>query len=261
MGTLTRQESAPVADRRGENPASATLRAAAGGAGAFFSDAGYVYLAPTRISRTGLMWLAAAAGAAGAIYANDQAIMDAIQRSNGNRFYAAAVKPGRQWERVGNMGNTNVYYVAGIVVGHVTGLRPLGEISGEILESHLLAGGLRNLGEVSLGRYRPFENRGPYFFEFNGGTSLPSGHASVVFELATILSHHVRGWPSAARWPATTLLYGAATSMALQRMDSRSHWPSDVFIGAVVGSTVARTVVRRHDERHRQESARMQRER
>jgi membrane-associated phospholipid phosphatase len=107
----------------------------------------------------------------------------------------------------------------------------------------MIAGGVRNGAKLFIGRRRPFEDQGPDAFEFNGGTSFPSGHASVVFELATILSHHAR------RWPVTVATYGIATTVAVQRVSSRNHWPSDVFVPAVTGTLIARSIVRRRDER------------
>jgi membrane-associated phospholipid phosphatase len=99
------------------------------------------------------------------------------------------------------------------------------------------------VGKLLVGRSRPADGLGARHFEFNEGVSFPSGHTSVVFELATILSHHVDH-------PAFTVVaYGLATTVALQRIDSGSHWASDVFVAAAYGTAVARTVVRRHEER------------
>ncbi|MCP4631365.1 MAG: phosphatase PAP2 family protein [candidate division Zixibacteria bacterium] len=64
-----------------------------------------------------------------------------------------------------------------------------------------------------------------------------------MFQVATILSHHVNFFP------ATITFYGLATSVALQRVTSDSHWPSDVFIAAVFGTAVSRAVIRLHEER------------
>jgi membrane-associated phospholipid phosphatase len=47
----------------------------------------------------------------------------------------------------------------------------------------------------------------------------------------------------------TALCYGLATTIAMERVDSKNHWPSDVFLAAVSGTTIARTVVRRNEER------------
>ncbi|HYM81178.1 MAG TPA: phosphatase PAP2 family protein, partial [Candidatus Limnocylindria bacterium] len=85
--------------------------------------------------------------------------------------------------------------------------------------------------------------RGARRFVPDGGTSFPSGHASVIFELATIASHHARSRP------VSILAYTLATTVALQRVEARTHWPSDVFIAAATGHIIAKTITRRHDER------------
>lgn len=213
------------------------------GARAFASDAWYVASSPARLDRDGVLWLAGTAAVTAVLMRNDEAITAAFERSQGQPAYDAVLDVGHAIEPVGYMGRTAPFYVGALVVGYATRNRPLTVIPAQILESHLIAGGLRNLGKLLVGRRRPFEGFGPYEFEFDGGTSFPSGHSSVAFELATILSHH------ADRWPATIALYGLATTIALQRVDSRSHWASDVVVPAVTGTWIARTIVNRHDAR------------
>jgi membrane-associated phospholipid phosphatase len=206
-------------------------------------DVGWTLASPARIRRGALPWIAGAVAIGAAFYASDQELFDGVKRSYGDPVFEFAVAPGRAVEPIGNMGVTNKYWFAGLALGHATGWDPLREITGEVLESHLLAGGIRNLGEIAIGRARPFEGKGARHFDPGDGTAMPSGHASVSFELATIASHH-------ARHPAVTVAsYGLATSIALQRLDSSAHWPSDVFVGALVGTLVARSVVARHAQR------------
>ena len=209
----------------------------------FVSDAWYVISSPSRMHAHDAAWVLAIAAAGGLTFAYDQEILDAFQRSKGERVYELAVKPGRAIQPVGNMGNTLAYYFGGMGIGYLMHWDPLREITSEFIESHFISGGARNIAEVAIGRRRPFEDFGPRRFEFMGGSSFPSGHASVVFELATILSHH------AHFLPFTILCYGAATSAVLERIDSRGHWPSDCVVGAATGYIISRTVVRRHDER------------
>lgn len=57
--------------------------------------------------------------------------------------------------------------------------------------------------------------------------SFPSGHASVSFALATVLSF---------RWPRGRVIWFAlAAGVALSRVALGVHWPSDVIVGAGVG--------------------------
>ena len=127
--------------------------------------------------------------------------------------------------------------------GYAFNIRVLRTISTQILESHMLAGGLRNVGKYLVGREHPYEHHGPYVFRMGHGTSFPSGHTSVVFELATIASMN------ANFWPVTVAAYGAATTVAIQRVQSGNHWASDVLIAAAYGTFVSHTVVKLHRAR------------
>jgi membrane-associated phospholipid phosphatase len=84
-------------------------------------------------------------------------------------------------------------------------------------------------------RERPYQN---YSFivqrtSADNNTSMPSGHTSAAFCTATALSLRYKKWYVIA----PSYLY--ATSVAWARMYQGVHYPSDVFIGAIVGSASA----------------------
>jgi len=75
---------------------------------------------------------------------------------------------------------------------------------------------------------------------FAGGDSFPSGHAAGSFALATVLAerHRDRAWiPVAA--------YGLAGLVSISRVTERRHFPSDVFVAAVLGHLIGRYVAHR----------------
>lgn len=209
----------------------------------YLSDSWHIYSSPARIGRRNAYWLAAFTATAGILYAFDQDIYDGLKRNEDNRLYRPIRKIGEAFEPIGMMGNTNKFYVGGLAAGYIFKFRPLMEISAQILESHFIAGGVKNVTNIVVGRTRPHEGQGPRNFEFNKGTSFPSGHTSSIFQVATVLSHHLRFRP------ATVILYGIATSVAFQRVISDSHWPSDVFLAAVYGTAASRAVIRLHENR------------
>ncbi len=105
------------------------------------------------------------------------------------------------------------------------------------------------------GRQRPFlDEHAPRVFAFGRGfgtpgrTSMPSGHATSAFAVATALSNELRiRAPHAAR-VATPMLYSAATLVALSRVYGAHHWPSDVAAGAMIGMLSGTLVTRRDVE-------------
>jgi membrane-associated phospholipid phosphatase len=72
------------------------------------------------------------------------------------------------------------------------------------------------------------------------GSSFPSGHAVSAFSIATVVArrygHH--------RW-VPWVAYGAATAISFSRVTTRAHFPSDVFVGAALGYSIARFQVLR----------------
>lgn len=209
----------------------------------FLEDGWVVVSSPARVRGVGFLWLAGVIGAEAAIYANDQEIHDAVLRNRHEPVFRNVIDVGETVEPIGFMGRTNPYYFVAAGLGYAVRFAPLREIPTEILESHFIAGGIRNVGKYLVGRRHPYEDRGPRAFDFGHGTSFPSGHTSVLFELATITSAH------AHFLPYSVAAYSVASALALQRVSSENHWPSDVFIAAVYGTLTARTVVRLHRER------------
>jgi membrane-associated phospholipid phosphatase len=66
------------------------------------------------------------------------------------------------------------------------------------------------------------------------GSSFPSGHSAAAFSVATVVAHRYRNH----RW-APLLAYGMASVISLSRVTGREHFPSDVFLGGVIGYTTA----------------------
>lgn len=217
--------------------------------GNFFSDGWYIASSPARAGGTDFLWIGAAIGAEAVLFANDQEIFDAVRREQDSPVLKEVLQLGSNIEPVGFMGKTIPFYLAALGAGYAFDVRPLRTIPAEIIESHLLAGGFRNLGKLLVGRKHPYENEGPYEFKFGKGTSFPSGHTSVAFELATIASMNAKSLP------VTIAAYSLATTIAVERVNSRNHWPSDVFIAATYGTLVARTVVNLHEKRTREGAA------
>jgi membrane-associated phospholipid phosphatase len=71
-------------------------------------------------------------------------------------------------------------------------------------------------------------------------SSFPSGHAIGAFSIATVIA---RRYPQ-HRW-LPFAAYGIATAVSLSRVTTSAHFPSDVFLGATLGYSIARFQVLR----------------
>jgi membrane-associated phospholipid phosphatase len=91
-------------------------------------------------------------------------------------------------------------------------------------------------------RSRPnFDNGDAEFFE--GGSSFPSGHASSVWSVATVIAYEYKRNP----W----IKYGAfaaATAVSMSRYSGRNHFLSDIVGGSAIGFLIGRYVVHRYHD-------------
>jgi len=100
--------------------------------------------------------------------------------------------------------------------------------------------------KVIIGRARPHVNNKPHTFRpFNfkfdpDYMSMPSGHTSSIFTMMTVIAKQYDFWY--IKIPAYTF----ATSVAVQRMNDRKHWLSDLLIGGTIGYLIADSVVKRN---------------
>ena len=70
------------------------------------------------------------------------------------------------------------------------------------------------------------------------GSSFPSGHTIAAFAVATVIARRYRNH----RW-VPYVAYGLAGTVGFSRITLRTHFPSDVFLGAALGYATARYAV------------------
>ena len=218
----------------------------------FVSDLGYVIVSPFRLKANGLLFTLGGLGVTALTYSYDDEIMRGFDRSEGNPTFDSVIDVGDQFVEVGFMGHTWPYWVGGAVLSTAFDVDPVQSICLDVIESHLIAGGARNIGKLIFGRRHPFETTERSKF-FDHGSSAPSGHTSVVFEIATVLTRHTDGWPVPARVGVGVVTYGVATAVGMQRVATKAHWASDCVAAALQGTTIANTVVSRNKERRKKE--------
>lgn len=123
-------------------------------------------------------------------------------------------------------------------VSHNAHWTETGFLSGEAAFNSLL---VTESLKYTFRRNRPFQTTGAGDF-FSGGTSFPSEHAAAAFSIAGVIAHEYPG-------PLTKIaVYGLASLVSFSRIRARQHFPSDVFVGTIIGNLVAQNVYsRRHD--------------
>jgi membrane-associated phospholipid phosphatase len=95
--------------------------------------------------------------------------------------------------------------------------------------------------KYSFGRARPYQRNVSGAF-FQGGTSFPSEHAASAWAIAGVIAHE---------YPGTLpklVSYGLASAVSFSRVRAGQHFPSDVFVGSVLGYLIAQSVYTRHHD-------------
>jgi len=199
----------------------------------FAKDQRDLWTNPARVRFSDAEWLVPAGGFAAALFVTDQ---DATLRLSKNR---------QTMNRYKNVSDAGV----GALLGGAGGLWLLGHMRHDSHKSEtgLLAGEavlnslmVAEVLKYSMGRERLLQGNGGAFFQ--GGTSFPSGHTTVAWAAAGVLAHEYPG-------PLTKILaYGLAGAVSYSRVRAKQHFPSDVFIGGMLGHMVAQqTYSKYHD--------------
>ncbi len=147
------------------------------------------------------------------------------------------------FKTIGHLGNGVV------LLGLVTALYVSGEVSDNnslrktallSLESCLTTGIIvRGLKSVT-GRARPWTGESSHSFHpFSTRSrfaSFPSGHASTVFAMATVIADQSK------EVYIDILAYSLATMAAFSRVHLDKHWASDILVGSAIGYFVAKKI-------------------
>ena len=107
-------------------------------------------------------------------------------------------------------------------------------------ESFILASLIVRVPKTLIGRARPDAEPDISAFKFEGpinGTSLPSGHTTAVFAVASVIANQYRD-----HLIVPIISYSIATATGLSRIYDNKHWFSDVVAGAAIGITVGNLV-------------------
>jgi membrane-associated phospholipid phosphatase len=118
-------------------------------------------------------------------------------------------------------------------------------ISADAGEAVLVSGLFAEIGKQTTGRHRPRDGEGPFSFHpFSGDASLPSGHTTTAFALASAVSEDLGNDP----WIAVPA-YALAALVGFARTRANAHFASDIVLGGTIGAATGRTVAYLEQER------------
>src|SRR5438309_493717 len=200
----------------------------------FLGDQEKIWTSPAKIRFSDTQWLVPASGIAAGLFVTDR---DFSKHLSQNPTTISHYK---------TLSNAGV----GALIGGAGGMWLLGHVSHNEhwSETGFLAGeaAINSLVAVetlkySLGRQRPFQGNGTGPF-FHGGTSFPSEHSAAAWSVAGVVAHEYPG-------PLMKIMaYGLASLVDYSRIRGRQHFPSDVFVGSIMGNLIAQNVYSRHHD-------------
>ena len=203
----------------------------------FGRDFKYIFTSPFRLGKSDVLPLSAILLGTCGLMALDEDIRGSVRDFNSNSWdeifsYSKQFGDGRVTLPI-----AGIFYLAGEIF-HDEKSRDTG-ISA--LESFIFSGIICQTLKVLAGRSRPYRGEGSGKFYGptfdNAKLSLPSGHATVAFSLASVV---------ASEYDILLVdisAYTIASLTALSRVYHDKHWTSDVALGAVIGTLVGRAVV------------------
>src|SRR5882757_4498680 len=201
----------------------------------FLLDQEQIWTSPAKIRFSDTQWLVPMSGITAGLFVTD---------SDFSRHLSQNPTTISHYKSLSNAG-------VGALIGGAGGMWLLGHVrhNEHWSETGFLAGeaAVNSLVAVetfkySLRRQRPYQGDGSGPFFQNGGTSFPSEHAAAAWSVAGVVAHEYPG-------PLMKIAaYGLASLVDYSRIRSRQHFPSDVFVGSIMGNLIAQNVYSRHHD-------------
>lgn len=209
--------------------------------GGILEDFRYLATSPARVNKKGALATLGVVGLGGFIYLQDEKIRDYVR--NHKTPSLDSLSPTA--EKLGN----GIYDVGFLLVyggsGYLLNNEKMQETAILSFESFIFANAVGTAIKSGGGRARPYtgEGRESYklFSSDEDHTSFPSGHTTSAFSIASVFADEYNEKP----WVGVTA-YTLASAVALQRLYDDKHWSSDVFVGAVLGTVVGKSLVYLH---------------
>ncbi len=201
----------------------------------FLEDQRQIWSSPSKLRFSDTQWLVPFSGIAAGLFVTDSEFSSRLSHNPTTMSHYSTLSDAGIAGLVGGAGGM-------WLLGHVRHNEHWSEtgfLAGEAaLNSLVLVEGLK----YSLRRERPFQGDGSGSFFQSGGTSFPSEHAAAAWSVAGVIAHEYPG-------PLSKIMaYGLASLVDYSRIHARQHFPSDVFVGSIIGNLVAQNIYSRHHD-------------
>ena len=198
----------------------------------FLGDQKQIWTSPVRLRFADADWLVPASGFAAGLFVTDRDVSTHLSNNPTTISHYKTFSDGGVAALAG--GAAAMWLLS--YPSHREHWRETGFLAGEAAINSLVA--VEAL-KYSLGRERPYQGDGSGPF-FSGGTSFPSEHATAAWAVAGVIAHEYPG-------PIPKILaYGLASFVSYSRLRARQHFPSDVFVGSMMGQMIGQDVYSRH---------------
>src|SRR6266404_2800844 len=200
----------------------------------FLEDQEQIWTSPARIRFSDTQWLVPVSGLTAGLFVTDRDFSKHLSQNPTTISHYKTLSNAGVGALIGGAGGM-------WLLGHVKHNEhwsETGVLAGEAAINSLVA--VETL-KYSLGRQRPFQGDGTGPF-FHGGTSFPSEHSAAAWSVAGVVAHEYPG-------PLMKIMaYGLASLVDYSRIRGRQHFPSDVFVGSIMGNLIAQNVYSRHHD-------------
>jgi membrane-associated phospholipid phosphatase len=200
----------------------------------FLGDQERIWTSPARLRFSDTEWLVPLSGITAGLFVTDRDFSKHLSQSPATISHYKTLSNAGVGALVGGAG---AMWLLGHA-SHNSHWSETGFLAGEAALNSLVA--VETL-KYSLGRQRPFQGDGSGSF-FQGGTSFPSEHSAAAWSVAGVIAHEYPG-------PLMKIMaYGLASLVDYSRIRSRQHFPSDVFVGSIMGNLIAQNIYTRHHD-------------
>ena len=194
-----------------------------------------LWLSPTKFRFSDTTWFVPLSGFTAGLFVTDRDVARHLSQNPGTLSHYNTASNAGLALMVGGAGGMWVMSH----FNHNLHWRETGLLAGEATIQSL---GMTEALKYSFRRGRPDQGNGSGDFFQTGGTSFPSEHAAAAWSIAGVLAHEYPG-------PLMKILaYGGASLVSYSRVRAEKHFPSDVAIGAFLGTLAAREIYKRHHD-------------